>query len=128
MKVCFPCQLQVVLLTKSLAILCDSSFNGSKLYWITCVINLWLKNVTCVHDVLYRNVPKMSHEQKLNFLNWNLEIWVFFSRVMVNIVVIYWTNKHTNRKNKFLFVKFYDEFLWLVRPCVKWSLTGDWKQ
>ena len=69
MKVCFPCQLQVVLLTKSLAILRDSSFNGSKLYWITCVINLWLKNVTCVHDVLYRNVPKMSHEQKLNFLN-----------------------------------------------------------
>ena len=47
---------------------------------------------------------------------------IIFSRVMVNIVVIDWTNKHTNRKNKFLFVKFYDEFLWLVRPCVKWCL------
>ena len=33
-----------------------------------------------------RNVPETSDEQKLNFLNWNLEIWVFFSRVMVKIV------------------------------------------
>ena len=31
MKVCFPCQLKVVLLIKSLAILCDSSFNWSPL-------------------------------------------------------------------------------------------------
>ena len=42
--------------------------------------------------IRYRNVPKTSEEQKLNFLNWNLEIWVFFSRVMVNIVVIDRTN------------------------------------
>ena len=61
------------------------------------VINYWLKNVACVRDFLYRNVPKTSHEQKLNFLNWNLEIWVFFSRVMVNNVVIDRTNKHSNR-------------------------------
>ena len=50
-----------------------------------------------MYDVLYRNVPKTSKEQKVNFLNWNLEIWVFFSRVMVNIVVIDRTNKHGNR-------------------------------
>ena len=40
----------------------------------------------------FRNVPKTSEEQKLNFLNWNLEIWVFFSRIMINIVVIDRTN------------------------------------
>ena len=62
-----------------------------------CVINLGLKNFTCACDFLYRNVPKPSDEQKLNFSNWNLEIWVFFSRVMVNIVVIARTNKHSNR-------------------------------
>ena len=41
-----------------------------------------------MYDVLDRNVSKTSKEQKVNFLNWNLEIWVSFSRVMVNIVVI----------------------------------------
>ena len=56
------------------------------------VINLWLKNFSSVRNFLYRNVPKTSDEQKLNFLNWN-----FFSRVMVNIVVIDRTNKHSNR-------------------------------
>ena len=50
-----------------------------------------------VPDFLYRNVPKTSDEQKCYFLNWNLEIWVFFSRVMVNIVVIDRTKKHSNR-------------------------------
>ena len=45
-----------------------------------------------MYEILYRNVPKTSEEQKVNFLNWNLEIWVFFSRVMVNIVVIDRTN------------------------------------
>ena len=50
-----------------------------------------------VRDFLYRNVPKTSDEQKRYFLNWNLEIWVFFSRVMVNIVVIDRTKKHSNR-------------------------------
>ena len=45
-----------------------------------------------MYDILHRNVPKTSEEQKVNFLNWNLEIWVFFSRVMVNIVVIDRTN------------------------------------
>ena len=29
-------------------------------------------------------VFKTSDEQKLNFLNWNLEIWVFFTRVIVD--------------------------------------------
>ena len=33
---------------------------------------------------IYRNVPKTSVQQKLNFSNWNQEIWGFFSRVMVN--------------------------------------------
>ena len=28
----------------------------------------------CVRNFLDRNVPKTSDEQKLNFLNWNLEI------------------------------------------------------
>ena len=46
---------------------------------------------------IYVTAHKTSDEQKLNFLNWNQEIWVFFSRVMVNIVVIDWTNKHSNR-------------------------------
>ena len=41
-----------------------------------------------VRDFLYRNVPKTSDEQKRYFLNWTLKIWVFFPRVMVNIVVI----------------------------------------
>ena len=50
-----------------------------------------------VRDFLYRNVPKTSDEQKRYFLNWNLEIWVFSSRVMVNIVVIDRTKKHSNR-------------------------------
>ena len=45
-----------------------------------------------MYDVLYRNVPKTSEEQQLNFLNCDLEIWVFFSRVVVNIVVIDRTN------------------------------------
>ena len=45
-----------------------------------------------MYDVLYRNVPKTSEEQKLNFLTCDLEIWVFFSRVEVNIVVIDRTN------------------------------------
>ena len=45
-----------------------------------------------MYDILNRNVPKTSEEQKVNFLNWNLEIWVFCSRVMVNIVVIDRTN------------------------------------
>ena len=45
-----------------------------------------------MYDVLNRNVPKTSEEQKVNFLNWNLEIWVFCSRVMINIVVIDRTN------------------------------------
>ena len=45
-----------------------------------------------MYDVLNRNVPKTSEEQKVNLLNWNLEIWVFCSRVMVNIVVIDRTN------------------------------------
>ena len=45
-----------------------------------------------MYEILYRNVPKTSEEQKVNFLNWNLEIWVFFSKVMVNIVVIDRTN------------------------------------
>ena len=39
----------------------------------------------------------MSDEQKLNFLNCNLKIWVFFSSVMVDIVVIDQTNKQSNR-------------------------------
>ena len=39
-----------------------------------CIINLLLKNFTHVHNFLYSNVPKTSDEQKLNFLNWNLEI------------------------------------------------------
>ena len=30
-------------------------------------MNLWLKDFACVRDFLYRNVPKMSDEQKLNF-------------------------------------------------------------
>ena len=51
-----------------------------------------------VRDVLYRNVPKTSDEQKRYFLNWNLQICVFFSRVMVNIIVIDRTNKHSNRR------------------------------
>ena len=37
---------------------------------------------TCVGDVLYENVPFDEQKLKLNFLCWNLEIWVFFSRVM----------------------------------------------
>ena len=45
-----------------------------------------------MYEVLYRNVPKTSEEQKVNFLNWNLETWVFCSRVMINIVVIDRTN------------------------------------
>ena len=42
----------------------------------------------------------MSDEQKINFLkslNWDLEIWVFFLRVMVYIIVIDPTNKLSNR-------------------------------
>ena len=50
-----------------------------------------------MYNFLYSNVPRTSEEQKLNFLNWKLEIWVVFSKVMVNIVVIDRTNKHSNR-------------------------------
>ena len=82
MKVTFPRQLLVVLLTQSLAILCDSSFRKCTL--LDDAINWWLKNFTCVRDFLYLSVPETSDEQKPNFLNWNLQI----SRVMVNIVVI----------------------------------------
>ena len=46
--------------------------------------------------LVYRNVLKTSDEQKLNFLKWNLEIWVFFTRAMVDISIDR-TNKHSNR-------------------------------
>ena len=65
MKVTLPCQLLVVLLTQSLAILCDSSFTEvhyDAIIW-------WLKNFTCVRDFLYRNISETSDEQTLNFLN-----------------------------------------------------------
>ena len=73
---------------------------GSAVNEKMCIINLRLKNFTCVCDFLYRNVSKTYDQQKLDFLNWNLEIWVFFSRVMVNILIIHRTNKHSNRKKK----------------------------
>ena len=53
-----------------------------------------------VRDYLYRIFPKTSDKQKINFLkslNWDLEIWVFFLRVMVYIIVIDPTNKLSNR-------------------------------
>ena len=79
---------------------------------------------------------KTSDEQKLNFWNWNKEIWVFFSRVMVNIVVIDWINKNSNRSvnnndnqriNTFLSTFTSTAVLHSVlRPCVKWS-PFDWR-
>jgi len=80
----------------------------------TWVINLWLKNFIRVHDFLYRNVAKTFHEQRLNFLNWNLEIWCV-------------DNNDSQRINSFLF-NFYNVLHCLVRPCVEWLLTGGWKQ
>ena len=79
-------QLLVVLWTQSLAIPCDSSFTEVQL--IRWRHKLVVKKFYSCTWLLYRNVPETSDEQKLSFLNWNLEIWVFFSRVMVNIVVI----------------------------------------
>ena len=79
-------QLLVVLWTQSLAIPCDSSF--TEVHLIRWRHKLVVKKFYLCTWLLYRNVPETSDEQKLNFLNWNLEIWVFFSRVMVNIVVI----------------------------------------
>ena len=116
MKVPFPYQLLVVLLTQSWRY----KFVVKKFYLYT-----WL---------LCRNVPETSDEQILNFLNWNLEIWVFFSRVMVNIVVIDRIKKHSNscvgnndsqRINSLLSIFYRDVLHCLVRPCVKWSLTGS---
>ena len=88
-----------------------------------------------MYDSLYRNVPKTSEEQKLNILNRNLEIWVFFSRTMVSIVVIDRKNKlskrcvdNNNSQRIIHFCPFYTVLHCLVRPCVRWSLTGGWKQ
>ena len=64
---------------------------GSFIDKIVCY-SMWEFIYGSALTIRYRNVPKTSEEQKLNFLNWNLEIWVFFSRVMVNIVVIDRTN------------------------------------
>ena len=94
MKVTFSYQLLVVLLTQSLAILSDSSF--TEVHLIRWRYKLVVKKFYLCTWLLYRNVPETSDEQKLNFLNWNLEIWVFVSRVMVNIVVIDRTKKHSN--------------------------------
>ena len=94
MKVTFSYQLLVVLLTQSLAILSDSSF--TEVHLIRWRYKLVVKKFYLCTWLLYRNVPETSDEQKLNFLNWNLEIWVFVSRVMVNIVVIDRTEKHRN--------------------------------
>ena len=87
-----------------------------------------------MYDSLYRNVPKTSEEQKLNILNRNLEIWVFFSRIMVSIVVIDRKNKlskrcvdNNNSQRIIHFCRFYTVLHCLVRPCVRWSLTGGWK-
>ena len=88
-----------------------------------------------MYDSLYRNVLKTSEEQKLNILNRNLEIWVFFSRIMVSIVVIDRKNKlskrcvdNNNSQRIIHFCPFYTVLHCLVRPCVRWSLTGGWKQ
>ena len=64
-------------------------------------------------------------------MNWNKEIWVFFSRVMVNIVVMDWTNKNSNRSvnnndsqriNSFLSTFISRAVLHsILRPSVKWS-------
>ena len=64
---------------------------GSFIDKIVCY-SMWEFIYGSALTIRFRNVPKTSEEQKLNFLNWNLEIWVFFSRVMVNIVVIDRTN------------------------------------
>ena len=68
-------------------------------------------------------------------LNWNLEIWVFFSRIMVSIVVIDRKNKLSkrcvddNNSQRIISVLSILAVLHcLVRPCVRWSLTGGWKQ
>ena len=87
-------QLLIVLLTQSLAIPCDSSF--TEVHLIRWRHKLVVKKFYLCPWLLYRNVPETSDEQKLNFLNWNLETWVFFSRVMVNIVVIDQFKKHSN--------------------------------
>jgi len=54
-----------------------------------------------VCDYFYRNLPETSDEQKINFLKSlnlrDLEIWVFFLRVMVYIIVIDPTNKLSNK-------------------------------
>ena len=95
MKVTFSYQLLVVLLPQSSAILCDSSF--TKVHLIRWHYKLVVKIFYLCTWLLYRNVPETFDEQKLNFLNWNLEIWVFLSRLMVNIVVIDRTKKkHSN--------------------------------
>ena len=84
MKVTFPYQLLVVLLRQSLAILCNSSFKEVHLIRWRYIKLVVKKFYLCTW---LRNVPETSDEQQLNFLNWNMEIWVFFSRVMVNIVL-----------------------------------------
>ena len=73
MKVTFSYQLLVVLLTQSLAILHGSSF--TEVHLIRWLYKLVVKKFyLCTGTwLLYRNVPETSDEQKLNFLNWNLQ-------------------------------------------------------
>ena len=61
-KVTFSYQLLVVVLTQSLAILCDSSF--TEVHLIRWRYKLVVKKFYLCTWLLYRNVPKTSDEQK----------------------------------------------------------------
>ena len=98
MKVYFPLPITGSFIDKII------SYSMWQFIYRMCMKICGWKSFTCVLNFLYRNVSKTFDEQKLNFLNWNLEVSCV-------------DNNDSQRMNSFLF-NFYNVLHCLVRPCV----------
>ena len=91
MKVFFPLLIQLLVVNcidKVISYSIRQFIYRSALNQITRVINLWLKNFTCVRDFLYKNVLKRYDKQKLGlWLMLQLQIELINSVIDVQTIM-----------------------------------------